>query len=126
MNKTKLRNDIILIVVLLAIAGLVLLIVNSLKTPGAYVSVLSDGKVIASYPITRDMEKTVYTGENNADYNVLSISGGYACVTDANCRDRICAEHKPIKYDGETIICLPHKLVIRIDSALPDDIDVIS
>jgi len=35
-------------------------------------------------------------------------------VIEADCPDKICVKHTNIKNAGETIICLPHKLVIEI------------
>ena len=34
----------------------------------------------------------------------------------ADCKDQICADHKAIEKSGETIVCLPHKVVIEIRS----------
>ena len=31
-------------------------------------------------------------------------------------KDQICADHKAIEKSGETIVCLPHKVVIEIRS----------
>jgi hypothetical protein len=44
----------------------------------------------------------------------LVIKDGKAFIQNADCPDKICAEHKPISKTGETIVCLPHKLVIEI------------
>ena len=35
---------------------------------------------------------------------------------EADCKDQICADHKAIEKSGETIVCLPHKVVIEIRS----------
>ena len=35
-------------------------------------------------------------------------------MKDANCPDKICEGHQKISYKGETIVCLPHKVVIEI------------
>ena len=35
-------------------------------------------------------------------------------MKDANCPDKICEGHNKISYKGETIVCLPHKVVIEI------------
>ena len=40
----------------------------------------------------------------------------------ADCKDQICVHHKPISGIHESIICLPHKLVIEIVGDLPADI----
>ena len=32
----------------------------------------------------------------------------------ADCRDQICVRHRAVSAVGESIICLPHKLVVEI------------
>jgi len=44
-------------------------------------------------------------------------------MLEADCRDGICVDHTPISLNGETIICLPHRLVIEIDGGESPAID---
>lgn len=55
-------------------------------------------------------------------YNLLCISDGKIRMESADCKDQICVHHKPISGIHESIICLPHKLVIEIVGDLPADI----
>ena len=48
-------------------------------------------------------------------YNLISVTGGMVVMESADCRDQICVRHKPVSSKGESIICLPHKLVVEID-----------
>lgn len=54
-------------------------------------------------------------------YNLLYISDGMIRMDSADCKDQICVHHRPISGIRESIICLPHKLVIEIVGDLPDD-----
>lgn len=47
-------------------------------------------------------------------YNLLCITAGSVRMESADCRDQICVHHKPISGSRESIICLPHKLVVEI------------
>ena len=53
------------------------------------------------------------------------ISNKMASVSDADCPDRLCVRQKAISRKGESIICLPHKLVILIESMEEGDVDAI-
>ena len=44
----------------------------------------------------------------------MVIEDNKAFMKDANCPDKICEGHSKISYKGETIVCLPHKVVIEI------------
>ena len=106
------KNDIILITAILALALLALGMLTFLRTDGDVVCVKQDGKTIAEYPLSVDREERIESEEGG--YNILVIRGGEAYVSEASCPDGICSSHRPVKLDGESIICLPNKLVIEI------------
>ena len=79
---------------------------------GKYVTVQIDGKEKARYSLEDDGEYPI----ENGDYeNLLCIEDGKAFVKEANCRDKICVSHRAINKSGETIVCLPHKVVIAVE-----------
>ncbi len=117
----KIRNDIILAAVILIIAVAGLLFVKLTKDPGNNVVVKIDGKDVVTYSLSENVRYEIKTGKNNEHLNVLVIKDGKACITEANCPDGICREYKPISYVGETIVCLPHKVVVEVTG---EDADV--
>ena len=42
-------------------------------------------------------------------------------MTDADCPDKYCIQMGKATHTGDTIVCLPHKLVIEITSSASDD-----
>lgn len=121
----KLKNDIILAVVIISIAtvGLLLFVLN--REQGSTVLVKIDGVQTASYPLSENREIPIKTGESSEHINVLVIKDGKASIRDADCPDKICVETRAASFVGETIVCLPHKIVIEITNQNADDgIDV--
>ncbi len=116
-KKRKLRNDIILVAAIAIIAAAGLLIFGLNKEAGSFASVNIDGEQWGVYPLSVDTEVTVTTGENGEYINVLTIRDGKAYVSEANCPDGICTETRAAQYEGETIVCLPHRVVIEIVSS---------
>ena len=116
----KLRNDIILavVIVFIAAAGLLLFVFN--REQGSTVSVKIDGTQIASYPLGENREIPIKTGDNDEHINVLVIKDGKASISEADCPDKICVETRAVSYVGETVVCLPHKLVIEITNQNAD------
>ena len=47
-------------------------------------------------------------------YNLLTVSEAGVSMEAADCPDQICVHHISIRNGGESIICLPHKLVVEI------------
>jgi hypothetical protein len=112
----KLRNDLIFIGGLLAVLALLALLLYLLGEEGDHVVVTVDGEVYATYPLSEDLEVDIRTGENGEQVNRLVIRDGKAFVENATCPDGICAAHHPISRDGESIICLPHKVVVAVEA----------
>lgn len=121
-RKRKLRNDLILIAVLLTaviIGGLCLWLTGG---EGDTVTVTVDGEVYGVYPLSQPCEEVITTSRGT---NTLVIRDGKAMVTEADCPDGICAGHHPIHRNGESIVCLPHKVVVTVSTADTDAPDIV-
>lgn len=104
-----LRYDLVLIAAVLLAAAL-LWFVTAPGGTGAWVVVTHDGQEVGRYPLSEDMTVT-FGGE---DYNVLLIANGRACISEANCGDHTCVRTGEVFREGETIVCLPHKLIVTV------------
>lgn len=121
-KKRKLKSDLILIGTLLAVLVLVGLALWLLRGEGDMVVVKVDGSTYGTYALNIDRTVEIRTGEGGKELNLLVIKDGKAHVETATCPDGICAAHRPIFRQGESIICLPHKVVITVVKAeIPDD-----
>ena len=115
-KKRKLKNDVVLAVVITLLATAGLLLFNLLKTQGDYVSVKINGEEKYRYSLSENVDTVIYTGENNNQENRLIIENNQAYVVSANCPDKICVGHRPVSNVNESIVCLPHKVVVEIVS----------
>lgn len=110
-SKLVKKSDIVLLVVVIGIALIALIYVMLTKTPGAKVQISIDGEIIKRLELSEDSEYKVVTNQGS---NLVIIKDGVVDVTEADCPDKVCVNHVPIRHVGETIICLPHKLVVEI------------
>ena len=106
------RNDWIFILSLLLIVSLAGVALFFLRGEGDTVIVTVEGEIYGTYPLDRDITVEIRTGYE--ERNVLVIREGKALVEEATCPDGICAAHKPISREGESIVCLPHRVVITV------------
>lgn len=118
------RNDIILIVGILAAVAVVAVIFLLTRKEGAYAAIVKDGQEIARYSLAEEREIPIADGEIVT--NLLVIKGGKAHIREAICPDQICVEHRAVSKAGETIVCLPQKLVIRIVAEQGDGPDMVA
>mgnify|MGYP002574392278 CR=1 FL=1 len=54
------------------------------------------------------------------------IENGSVHMEDADCPDQYCVQHAAIRSSHETIICLPHELVVEITGGDVSDVDIIT
>lgn len=120
-SKRRFRNDIILIVALLMIAATVGLCLHLFKGDGNVVKVTIDGKPYGTYSLSENRTEDIITGEDGEQLNRLVIKDGKALVETATCPDKICSNHRPISRDGESIVCLPHRVVVTVVAESDDD-----
>ena len=105
--------DLVLIGGLLAVAAVLFLVLSQRSTDGRTVKVEVDGGTVVALPLAVD---TTYVIEGaNGERNTLVISGGKATVTEATCPDGVCVRHRAIDKAGQSILCLPNKVVVRVD-----------
>lgn len=130
MNKTDgtkkaapryLRNDVILIFAVLLVAVVIGLLLALTGKEGDTVTVTVNGAPYGSYSLQENRTVEIVT---EAGTNRLVIKNGEAFVEAASCPDGICVAHRPIKSTRESIVCLPHGVVISIlraeDENAPD------
>ncbi len=121
-RKSKVKNDIIFIAVLLALIVAVGAVYVSTRQEGDTVTVTVGGELYGEYPLSQDRTVEIKNGEA---LNLLIIEGGKASVEHASCPDGVCAAHRPISRDGESIICLPNEVVVTVRKKNADAPDII-
>lgn len=114
MSKRR-RMDFILIAVVLAAALISAAFVYMTHNKGDMAVIKVDGNVISELSLSENTTITVegYQGGSN----VVSIIDGKAYVSEADCPDKICVKTGGISRAGETIVCLPHRVVVEIKSS---------
>ena len=83
---------------------------------GNTASIYSDGKLIKTIDLRNAGDQTFTVYSEDRGYNVITVKDGSISVTDADCPDRICVMTAPISAGIQQIVCMPHKLVIRIET----------
>ncbi|MCI5622445.1 NusG domain II-containing protein [Anaerostipes sp.] len=107
------KKDVILISVILGIALISFGIMKFTQKSGKEVVVTVNGSEVFRGELAKSQtfEIPVKDGEN-----VLEIKDGKVIMKEADCPDQICRKHKAIDKSGETIVCLPHKVVIEVEA----------
>lgn len=119
----KHKYDLLVIFAAIALSFAALACVRLTRTPGAEVVIAIDGEEFMRFDLNDDVSVTVGESEHK---NVVSIKNGAVCVSDASCPDHVCVNSGWKKYDGETIVCLPNKLVVTVTGGEDSGLDAVT
>ena len=102
------KKDLILGAGIIVIALAMLLVMQLTRgEEGKQIRVTLDGKIYGTYSLSKDQTIEVKDGDF---YNRI----GKAYMEEANCPDGYCEEQGKISGHTQTIVCLPHKLVVEV------------
>lgn len=117
------RNNKYIKDVLIFLAIIVFIILSIILTTrdgnANYVQVIKEGKIILEKPLKKDDSYDIDS------HNDLVIENGQVYMKDADCPDKLCVKQGKINKDGQSIICLPNKVVVKIISNEQNQVDAV-
>ena len=119
------KADYILIAVVLVAAIIYSVsgwLMPSVSSKGATVEIAVNASHFASYPLESSTVVTVPI-DQNGHHNILVIQNGTVKMTEANCPDLVCVKSNAISKVGQTIVCLPNRVVVEIKGKGKSEVD---
>ena len=111
-NRLK-KKDIVLMIIILVVAGSCVLLHRIIGEKSAdYITVKVNGKIEGVYSLADDQE--------------IVLKNGEADMIRADCPDQLCVKQKAVSKNKESIICLPNKIVVEVDSHQNSQYDAVS
>ena len=111
MNRKLITVFDILIMALAVILSTAFFSVYAMSDTGKMVVISVDEQIVEKFSLHIEKVETINT---EYGYNKIIVSNGKCYVETANCRDGICIKRGKISKTGESIVCLPHKLIVEI------------
>ena len=118
------KNDVLLIGAILVLALIAILVINLTKADGSKVVITVDSEIYQTLDLNTD--QTVTIEGNDGRLNVVEIKDGTVKMSQADCPDKLCVNHRDIHYNHETIVCLPNKVVLEIMDGEASELDMIA
>lgn len=115
------KRDLIMAAVFILIGVMLTIGMRFFMKPGARVVVYIDGESAEAYSLKED---GVYQIQTEAGSNSFRIEHGSVWMESADCPDKLCIHMGKVGKNGETIVCLPHKLVLQIEGGEASDYDI--
>lgn len=110
----KIRNDIILIIVVVALIVSLFVwwfVARMDDANELYVNIYYDETLLYSTPLKEDNEYVVKG--KVGDVHII-IEDGYVCVSEAECPNHLCVGEGKKNHNNDTITCLPNLVYIKI------------
>ena len=120
LENKKLLADLCVILALLLLAGGLALALRLGREAGGQAVVRVDGRVTERHSLTIN---GVYT--LNGGSNILVIENGEAWLSEADCPDHLCVKTGKIRYNGQTITCLPNRLTVTVEGGESNGVDFV-
>ena len=91
---------------------------------GESVRITVDDTVYGTYSLNEDREISVE--RDGVVINVVRIEHGSVRMAQATCPDGLCIRQGAISRERQTIVCLPHKLVVEVYGTHEQEYDTVS
>lgn len=114
--------DIILAIGLIVIGLVMSFFIVSGRGEGEMVVATVDGETYGTYSLGDDRKITIEKGSHT---NTFEIKDGRVHMIRANCHNHDCINEGTISRSGETIVCLPNKVVLEVKGG-EEDFDVVA
>ncbi|WP_289129619.1 NusG domain II-containing protein [uncultured Clostridium sp.] len=122
------KLDIVIIIVLIIISfvpEIVFGMVMGYKYDMTYAEITVEGKVYSKIPLSAHKGKEVIDINIDGHENKIVIKDDTIRMIDADCPDSLCIYQGKISRVGQSLVCLPNKVMIEIKGNFVDDDDVI-
>ncbi len=98
------------------------------EVSGLYAEVKVKGEVFGTYVLTGHEGRQEITVETDLGKNIIEIVDEKIGMYEADCPDHVCYIPEFVSKPGETIVCLPNRVVIEIKGEEPkkDEADIIT
>ena len=118
---TTKKRDIVLAAVLLILGITGVLIVKYGLKSGNTADIYIDDKLVQTIDMSVDDE---YTFQTDKGSNTVEVRNCAVSMKSADCPDKVCVRMGTKNRNGETITCLPHKLVIEVHGGQEQEVDI--
>ena len=117
------RRDIFVIILLLAISfGVFACWAIGNSKSGSQIRIEQRGRLVGIYNLKEDQQIPI-RDVNGQEINRVTIAGGKAYMSEANCKDQLCVKQGKIEKQGQSIVCLPNRVIVTVIQGERDSLD---
>ncbi|MBU1669773.1 MAG: NusG domain II-containing protein [Actinobacteria bacterium] len=121
-------GDLVLVALVVVAAAASVMLVSAARAgeKGSLVIIEVNGREVKRVALGPGQAARTFKIETGDGYNMVVVDGGRVRVKEADCRDRVCLGMGWAETSGDNIICLPHRMVIRVvGRRAPNGVDTV-
>lgn len=119
----KKGDFLILLVILLLCAGIVLYLF-SIQTAHKYAIITQDNHTIQQIPLGKGIHREITI---DGDYHsTIEIDDSRVRFRESTCGNRLCVNSGWISGNGEAVVCLPNRVILRITGQEEPEVDIVA
>ena len=126
MMKTRTWILILSAVFLIGILASVIVLCRKPAADHRIANIYADGVCVRSIDLSEVTEPYEFTVETPHGSNTIRVEPGRIAVISADCADETCVRTGWIGENAIPIVCLPHRLVIRIEENAAHTVDAVA
>lgn len=118
------RLDFVIIGVLLALSFLPEIILGASIGKGSnetYAEIMVDGEIYKTINLSQHKGEEVFEIHSKNGINIIKVHDHKIGIIDSDCRDQVCMNPEHIEKSGESLVCLPNKVIVLIKGINVDD-----
>ena len=117
------RSDKLIIIVLFILAMFSYKAMSHFNVQGSEAHVFVDGKTVYKIDLGK---KDAYAIEVKNGRVVIEVTDGKLYITSADCPRKICVDDSPISMAGESLICIPNNMIVKITGKGEAQLDTVT
>lgn len=117
---------IVILAMIVAVCGIAWFLTNRTDDNLTVAKIYVDGELVREIDLEQLLEETEFTIETDGGTNVIRARHGAICMAEADCPDQTCVKQGWIRGSATPIVCLPHRVVIQLETSQAQEIDIIT
>ncbi|WP_300382559.1 NusG domain II-containing protein [Clostridium sp.] len=87
-----------------------------------YAEVTVSGKMYKTIALSEHVGEDILEVKTDDGINIIKIKDNKIGIIEADCPDNVCMNPEYIENAGQSLVCLPHKLMIEIKGISDDEV----
>lgn len=125
MNNMFKRLDFVIIAVLMILSFLPEIILGASVGKNfstTYAEITVSGKLYKTIPLSVHKGEEIIEVKSKNGINIVKVKDNKIGIIEADCPDKVCMNPEYIEKPGQSLVCLPNKVMIEIKGKAEDDI----